>query len=101
MKGIKGIQVPGQAEFLDQALDGLDLVVLIGVLHEDMPQHQPAFTGQGAEHLSGLLILEAIQTAAQGFAVQGHTGQICARLTGQSRRMGAKGLFDLIGVQTL
>ena len=80
--------MPREGEFLDQALDSRDLVSLVGVFQEDMPEHQAALAGQSAQNLSGLPILEAIEAAAQGFAIQGHAGQRGGGLPGESRGMG-------------
>ncbi|MGX2041180.1 hypothetical protein ACWJKU_13770 [Methylocaldum sp. MU1018] len=41
----------------------LDFMVLVGIFDENLAEDHLRFTDEGAEHLSGFAILEAVETA--------------------------------------
>jgi hypothetical protein len=67
---------------------------------QHMTRDQGPVRGQGAEDLEGLLILEPVETAAQGFAIRRDAGQPVARSV-QHRRVTPKGHLDVSRVQPL
>src|SRR5512147_258135 len=101
VQGIQGVALPAQVQLSDQALSGLHLVIFIRVLDQQVTQDQVAVTRQGVEHLNGLAILEAVETAAQGLAVDGDDRPCRLGVTGQRPRMGTAGPLDRRGLQTL
>ena len=74
MQGIEGDDcVLGDAHFGEQRLGGRDLA---GFLTDvDMSEHQPGVGGEGAEHMSRGAVMEPVETAAQGLAVEGDAGR--------------------------
>lgn len=89
-----------QVEFLQQLLCGGDFVGLLVDL--DMRQHQRRVGGEGAEHLSCFDVVEAVETALEGFAIERH--DTCARSRGGKVQAGgvfAKYLFNIYRPQPL
>jgi len=77
MKRIGREQHALQAQFADQDLRGPDLVGCAGDLV--MREGQCDICGEGAQHVSGGLIVQVVETVPQGLPVQGHRAQAWPR----------------------
>ena len=74
MQGIEGDDcVLGDAQFGEQRLGGGDLAGFLADL--DMSEHQLGVGGEGAEHMSRGAVMEPVETAAQGLAVERNAGR--------------------------
>ena len=94
MDCVGGDDMTGQVEFLQQLLHGRDFVGFF--VDFDMRQHQPRIDGERAEHLPGLDVVEAVETALQRLAVERDDAGV--RACGRAIQVGgvfAKDLFDL------
>jgi hypothetical protein len=98
--GIDGDDAAAQAEFAEQTLDSRDLIGF--VLDLDMAQDERAADLEGAHQVTGLLVGEVIEAAAQGFAIEGdHTQALECRIFPQNLAMQAENPLDLGRVQSL
>ena len=95
VQSVEGKQPPRQSQRFDEPLGGLNLVVFVGILNQHLSQHDALPDGEGAQHLGGPGVLEAVQAAPQRFAVQGDDGAV----PGQSRRVVLEVRGDLRAVQ--
>ena len=87
--GIQGEPAAGQSEGGDHLLGGRDLVAFLG--HRQVSENDLAVGGKGAQQMRRLAVVESIETAAQGFAIDGHRGHgasALGRSVGQSRGIG-------------
>ena len=72
----------------------------VGSTDQHMPQNQGTLGGQGTEDLEGLLILEPVKAATQGFAIERDARQSWGRSV-QHRRVVTKGPFHVGWIQAL
>jgi len=72
----------------------------VGSTDQHMPQNQGTLGGQGTEDLDGLLILEPVKAATQGFAIERDARQSWGRSV-QHRRVVTKGHFHVGWIQAL
>ncbi len=92
--------VAGQVEFAQQGLHGRDFVGFL--VDFDMRQHQPGIGGECAEHLPGLGVVEAVETALERLAVERDDARV--RALGRAIQVSgvfAEDPFDLLGVEAL
>ena len=89
--GIQGEQAAGQAEGGDQILGGWDLVAFLR--NRQVTENDLAVGGEGAQQMRRLALVESVETAAQGFPINGHRHRDAFafnRNVGQSGRMRAE-----------
>jgi len=99
-QGIKRDDVMGKAEFGQQFLDGRDFVGLLADV--EVREQQIGASVERVQHLGGFAILEVIEAALQGLAVQGDDalrGFVADRL--QAGGMAAERLLDRVRVKSL
>ena len=106
--GIQGEQAAGQSEGGDHLLGGRDLVAFLGL--RQVSKNDLAVGGKGAQQMRRLAVMESIEAAAQGFAIDGHRGHgasasasasALGRSVGQSRGMGTERPLDRRGVEAV
>ena len=100
--GVEGEQTPGQAQRRDHGLGGGNLVALFG--DRQMAEDNLAVGGKGAQHMGRLAVVEGVEAAAQGLAVDGHRrGEARAldRDIGKAGGMVAEHLLHLLGIETV
>lgn len=83
-------------------MGGRDLVAFLG--HRQVSKNDLAVGGKGAQQMRRLAVMESIEAAAQGFAIDGHRGHgasasALGRSVGQSRGMGTERPLDRRGVE--
>ena len=100
--GVEGEQTPGQAQRRDHGLSGGDLVALLG--DRQMAEDDLAVGGKGAQHMGGLAVMEGVEAAAQGLAVDGHRrgkARALDRDIGKAGGMVAEHSLHLPGIETV
>jgi hypothetical protein len=70
VQGVNRHEGTGEAKFAEQGLKGRDLVRLLVTVR--MSQHHGRIGGKDAEEMSGLAVMEAVETTAQHLAVDRH-----------------------------
>jgi hypothetical protein len=100
MQGIGGEQHAGQAQLGDHLLGGGDLVALDVDLA--VRQQDRGVRGEGAQCLGCLAVIEMVEAALQGFAVERHDRHP-ARFRRRQQAPGvlAKGVFQGVAVECL
>jgi hypothetical protein len=95
MQGIGGEQHAGQAQVLHQRRHGRDFARRPG--HLPVGQDEGGVAGEGAEHMSCGPVVQMVEAAAQGFAVE-RDGALSGHLDGpiQLLRMAAEGVLEIV-----
>ena len=102
MHGVQGEQPPGQAQRGNHLLGSRDLVALLG--DGEVAEDDPLVGGKGAQDVRRLAVVEGVEAAAQGLAVDGNRqrrGACLAFWLGQTGGMVAECPFHLVGIKTL
>ena len=100
MHRVAGDDAIGQIEFFHQLLHGGNFVGLFVYL--DMREHQRRVGGECAEYLSGLEVVEGVETALERLAIKRHDARAGTfRDIIQAGRVFSKGLFNLRRFETL
>jgi hypothetical protein len=68
--GVEREQAPAEAQRRNHLLGGGDLVALLG--NRQMAENDLSIGGKGAQHMRRLAVVESVEAAAQGLAVDGH-----------------------------
>lgn len=100
--GIQSEQATGQAECRDHVLGGRNFVALLR--NRQMPENDLTIGGKGAQHMRRLAVVESVEAAAQGLAVDGHRRKDARALSWNFRKTGgmlAERPLHLLGVETV
>lgn len=92
-------QAAFEAKVVDQRLRRRDLVTF--VVDREMAEDDRLVLGKGAQHMGGLLVMEAIEAAAKRFAINRDGGwqPIIWAHRHECRGVGSKGVFDRQGIE--
>jgi hypothetical protein len=100
MHGVAGNDVAGHVKFLQQLLNGRNLVGFLVDL--DVRQHQGGVGREGAQHLSRFGVVEVVEAATKRLAVERDDPDALGRgVPVQAAGVVAKRLFDIDSLQSL